>query len=324
MGIYDRDYYRNDKRSTLDPFSARTQVTIILVAINCVIWFIQLATSEPGPLGGDRGAFTNAFKIDVNKILQGEVWRLFTGAFLHDPRHWGHLAINMLILWWAGRYVEDIYGSREFLAFYLSAVFITSVSFVLFELAKGERDASAYGASGAVTAVLVVFAMHYPHRTILLFFFLPMPVWVLVIFQVVKDFIGITQLGLHSQPVAYIAHLSGAAFGFLYQYYSLRILNWLPSFRSTAAAKRRAAAPKVFRDPEPEPEPEPAATSAATAREPAASPSPASGSNVDEHLEAKLDEVLEKVKKHGQDSLSESEREILVRASEIYRRRRRS
>jgi rhomboid family protein len=323
MGIYDRDYYRNDKRSTLDPFSARTQVTLILVAINCVVWFIQLATYERGPFGRDLGGFTNAFKIDVSKILQGEVWRLFTGAFLHDPNGWGHLAINMLILWWAGRYVEDIYGSREFLAFYLMAVFLTSTSFVLFELAKGAPyDASALGASGAVTAVLVVFAMHYPHRTVLLFFVVPVPVWALVIFQVVKDLIGVSQLGLYRQPVAYMAHLSGAAFGFLYQYYSLRVLNWLPSFGSTAAAKRRAAAPKVFRDPEPEPEP--ATTGAATAREPAATSPPTSGSSVDEHLEAKLDEVLEKVKKHGQDSLSESEREILVRASEIYRRRRRS
>jgi hypothetical protein len=43
---------------------------------------------------------------------------------------------------------------------------------------------------------------------------------------------------------------------------------------------------------------------------------------MDEHLEAKLDEVLEKVKQHGQDSLSETEREILFRASEIYRKRR--
>jgi hypothetical protein len=43
---------------------------------------------------------------------------------------------------------------------------------------------------------------------------------------------------------------------------------------------------------------------------------------MDEHLEAKLDVVLEKVKKHGQESLNEDERAILFRASEIYRKRR--
>ena len=44
--------------------------------------------------------------------------------------------------------------------------------------------------------------------------------------------------------------------------------------------------------------------------------------DVDEHLEAKLDQVLEKVARHGQDSLTESERQILFRASEVYKRRR--
>jgi len=34
--------------------------------------------------------------------------------------------------------------------------------------------------------------------------------------------------------------------------------------------------------------------------------------------------VLEKVQKHGKDSLTEGEREILLRASEIYRKRRQS
>ena len=43
---------------------------------------------------------------------------------------------------------------------------------------------------------------------------------------------------------------------------------------------------------------------------------------MDEHLEAKLDEVLEKVKTHGQQSLTDEERAVLFRASAIYRKRR--
>jgi hypothetical protein len=45
---------------------------------------------------------------------------------------------------------------------------------------------------------------------------------------------------------------------------------------------------------------------------------------VDEHLEAKLDQVLEKVQKYGKESLSEAEREILLKASEVYKKRRQS
>ncbi len=44
--------------------------------------------------------------------------------------------------------------------------------------------------------------------------------------------------------------------------------------------------------------------------------------DVDEHLEAKLDAVLEKVARYGQDSLTDSERQILFRASEVYKKRR--
>ena len=46
-------------------------------------------------------------------------------------------------------------------------------------------------------------------------------------------------------------------------------------------------------------------------------------SDVDEHLEAQLDAVLAKVAAHGQGSLTSAEREILKRASEVYRKRRR-
>jgi hypothetical protein len=43
---------------------------------------------------------------------------------------------------------------------------------------------------------------------------------------------------------------------------------------------------------------------------------------LDEHFEAKVDAVLEKVSRFGQGSLTETERQILLRASEVYRRRR--
>ena len=45
-------------------------------------------------------------------------------------------------------------------------------------------------------------------------------------------------------------------------------------------------------------------------------------SDVDEHLDAKLDAVLEKLSRHGRESLTESERAILQRASEIYKKKR--
>ena len=326
MGIYDRDYYREDRRSIFDPFTARTQVTITLVIINAVVFVVQLMTREFDRFGFARGygEFTALFALDVSRVLDGEVWRLFTGAFLHNPWGWSHIVFNMVILWWAGSMVEDIYGSREFLGFYVVAVLFSSLAYVGWNVAQGRPYHVAFGASGAVTAVLVTFACHYPHRTVLLFFLVPVPVWALVIFQVATDTFGV--LGVVRQPIGHAAHLGGAAFGFLYHYYQWRVTNWLPSFGGLGGASRsRPRARRGVRvfQPDPEAEPGPAAPGGEAAAPAAAPVAPtAGGQPVDEHLEAKLDEVLEKVQRYGQDSLSESEREILHRASEIYRRRR--
>ena len=75
---------------------------------------------------------------------------------------------------------------------------------------------------------------------------------------------------------------------------------------------------RVRRD---EPQPEPAA--AASTAGAAGAAGVGGGAPVDEHLEAKLDEVLQKVQRHGKESLTDGEREILLKASEIYKKRRR-
>ena len=67
--------------------------------------------------------------------------------------------------------------------------------------------------------------------------------------------------------------------------------------------------------------PEPATASVIHA---AGSPAPVASAGLDEHFEAKLDEVLDKVNKSGKGSLTEAEQKVLLRASEIYKKRRRS
>src|SRR5207247_1895001 len=107
---------------------------------------------------------------------------------------WQHIVFNMLFLWWFGSDVEDIYGSREFLAVYLLSAFLGGVGFFLAATAGLTGGGLCLGASGAVTAVMVLCALHYPTRVILLFFLLPVPIWLFVGFQVVQDaFIFISQ-----------------------------------------------------------------------------------------------------------------------------------
>jgi membrane associated rhomboid family serine protease len=256
---------------------------------------------------GINGSVTDLFILDTDKVLQGQVWRLLTATFLHS-QGWQHIVINMLILWWAGSEVEGIYGPREFLAFYLVAAVVSSAAFVGWDVAAHAAGAHgrALGASGAVTAVLVLFALHYPNRTIYLFMIIPVPALVLVIIYVALDVIG--ALGHRSgEHIAFAAHLGGAAFGFLYFKYQWRILNLLPSGRQWKLSRPQPRL-RVYRE-EREPEPAPVEVNAAR-------PLP------DSQLEAELDAVLAKVARHGKSSLSEREQQVLLRASEIYRQRR--
>ena len=310
MGIYDRDYYRREGPSFLGSLAARGQVCKWLVIINVIAFVIQILTREQGPAGimlsVASSPFTRFFWLDATAVFDGQIWRLLTYAFLHSDGIW-HILFNMLFLWWFGHELEELYGRWEFLAFYLVSALAGGVAFTLAWRARlpgmGEY---CLGASGAVTAIMVLFAFHYPRRIILLFFVLPVPIWALVAFQVIQDSFGF--LTGNTGQTAVSVHLAGAGFGALYYQMHWRLLNLWPShwFRIRQRSRPRL---RVYREEEPEtPQPVPV-------------PAPSS-QDLDEQLEAKLDAVLEKVARYGQNSLTESERRILLRASEVYKKRR--
>jgi membrane associated rhomboid family serine protease len=317
MGFQDRDYVRRGGPSYLGSWLERGRICKWLVGINVVIFFIQLATrggySEDGAF--DAGAFTNFLDLNVYEVVfHGQIWRLITHMFLHDVTSPAHIIFNMLFLWWFGSDVEDLYGPREFVAIYLVGGLASAVAFVAtsLPLALQVTDAAlspvALGASGAVTAVLLIFACHYPTRIIYVFFFLPVPIWLFVLFTVLHDaFIFVGQM---NTGVAVAGHLGGAAFGFLYYKLHWRLSGLWPSF-TTWRKRRSQPRLRVYREEE---APTPVSVVAANP--------PASPALEDEHLEAKMDAVLEKISREGKDNLTESEKAILLKASEILRKRR--
>jgi membrane associated rhomboid family serine protease len=329
MGIYDRDYIRREGPSFLGSFADRGTVCKWLIAINVVVFIVQVLTLQRTdhlgvPLAHpEAGPVTTAFELDVSRVMAGEVWRLLTYAFLHSVSSPMHIIFNMLFLWWFGSEVEDIYRPREFLAIYLTGAVLGGIAYCLTALAGGHQligpgghpllDAAGrpiylpcIGASAAVTTVLVLCAIHYPTRVIYLFFVLPIPIWAFVVFAVAKD--ALTFFGRLDTSVAVDAHLAGAAFGLLYYKAGWRLTELWPSFQGW---RRRRAQPRlrVFREEEEE-APTPVSVVAAPPR------------LEDEQLEAKMDAVLEKLSRVGKENLTESEREVLLRASEVFKRRR--
>ncbi len=312
MGIQDRDYYREDSRWR-NPF-ARSQATIALVIAYAVLYVAQIASRDEAPQRNPPavGQMTETLQLDPNKVLQGEVWRVASYALVHDPVNFYHVIFTCVFLVWIGHGVEDLYGWKEYLGFFVLTTILGGAVYVGIAAITADTPIL-LGPSGAVTAILVLFALHFPGRSISLFF-VSVPVWLLVGVYALTDVAGVLHRGVN--PAAVSVHIAGAGFAFVYHAYTLRVLNWLPS-GGEGRSVRRMPTPRL-RVTREQPQPEPAATAAAGGS------SRPTGGLVDEHLEAKLDEVLAKVTKHGKESLTEGERGVLLRASEIYKRRRQS
>src|SRR5579863_7911604 len=116
MGVYDRDYYRNDPPGG-GVLGGVAPVCKGLIVVNVIVFVLQILTRD-----SRSGGLSEWLALSPGYVLQQwEIWRLLTYAFCHDPDSLLHLVFNMLFLWMMGSQIEHIYGSREFLKFYLTA-----------------------------------------------------------------------------------------------------------------------------------------------------------------------------------------------------------
>ena len=241
--------------------------------------------------------------LNVNGVLHGQVWRVFTYAFLHDSGNIWHIFWNMFLLYMAGRQLENSLGSREFRNFYLVACVASGVFFVVWRLITNEWN-PAVGASGAVAAVFMLYVMKWPHARWMLFMIIPVPVVLILIIHAASDILPMLRfLGQHNDPrdnIAHSAHVGGLLFGYLYHINRWHVTDWfaaVPSISFKNLFKRR---PKL-RVHHPEPD------------EPVKRPIP-------EDVEARMDALLDKMTREGADSLTDEERAFMSESSRLYRR----
>jgi membrane associated rhomboid family serine protease len=145
-------------------------------------------------------------------VREGWVWTFITYMFLHDG--FSHIFFNMFALFIFGIQVERQMGSREFLLFYLlTGALAGAFSFIFYTL-TGEGRIALLGASGAVFAVQLAYAVFFPDSIIYLWGILPLRAPVLVLgFTALEVFFMITGRGGN---VARFTHLAGFAFAWLY------------------------------------------------------------------------------------------------------------
>ena len=181
-----------------------TPFTLFLLLINILVSGYALY-SDPSLVG--KLAFRPK---DI--LGSGQWYRMITGGFVHGSL--GHLAFNMITLFFFGPVLEAQLGSLGFLVVYFGAE-LAAHALTLW-LHRDTPGYSAVGASGAISGVVFAFCLFYPFQRIYLFFAIGIPAWLFAM-----AFVGFSVWAMRKREsgamggIAHEAHLGGAIGGLL-------------------------------------------------------------------------------------------------------------
>jgi membrane associated rhomboid family serine protease len=187
------------------PFRYRyDNVAYILIGINVAVYILEQLFRGIVPY------------LAMNPLLvlgRGWVWQFATYMFVHDPNSWSHLIFNMIALLVFGPPVERELGSKDFLLFYMLTGILAGVFSFLVYWALDYYTIFLMGASGALFALQLAYAVIFPNARLLLWGIIPMRAPVMVLgftaLELVLMFVG-------GGNVAHGTHLAGFVFGWLY------------------------------------------------------------------------------------------------------------
>jgi len=169
----------------------------------------------PGPRGPNE-LWASIFLLTTEHPLY--VWTWVTSVFSHGG--FGHILFNGIALFFFGPVVERQIGSKAFAALFIVSGAVAGLGQIGLSLALGEPSA-VLGASGAIMAIMGVLTVLNPDMKVLLYFLIPVPIWVLTF-----GYAGLSVFGILSPTtnvlggnVAHAAHLSGLVIGLLYGKY---------------------------------------------------------------------------------------------------------
>ncbi|MDR2906762.1 MAG: rhomboid family intramembrane serine protease [Bacteroidales bacterium] len=215
----------------LQGFSFLPPIVKNLLIINVIFY---LADMTLGNFGIDLTRYLGLYYPFAGRFFPTQY---ITYMFMHA--NFSHLFFNMFALWMFGYALENYWGSKRFLWYYLFCgvgAGIIQTIVVMFEVwnytqlgassveLNGVMNQSVtIGASGAVFGILLAFGMMFPNLLIYLYFFIPIKAkWFVIIYGVVELLSGISGA---STNVAHFAHLGGMLFGFIL------ILWWRKRYR---------------------------------------------------------------------------------------------
>ena len=159
-------------------------------------------------------------------------WQIITYMFMHG--NMTHIFFNMFAVWMFGSQIENRWGSKRFLNYYLltgfGAAFLHYIIFHFQTLPNMPeyfqyqymQETVVIGASGSLFGILLAFGVLFPNTLLYLYFAIPIKAKYFVIGY------GLLELfsGLSNNPndnVAHFAHLGGMLFGIIiFGYWKIR------------------------------------------------------------------------------------------------------
>jgi len=185
-----------------------------LLALNIGVYFLQLTLFGPD-------AVYSALALDPARF-PASWWTVVTYMFVHA---WiAHLAFNMFTLWMFGPRLEHEWGTRTFVWFYLFCGVGGAITHLVFA-----QHSAVIGASGAISGVLVAYALRWPDEEVYLFGVIPMRSRWLILAMLAMNLIF--ALSPNSR-IDWTAHVGGMAFGWIFlKLYSVgginRVRGWV-------------------------------------------------------------------------------------------------
>ncbi len=189
------------------------------------------------------GIVATKYGLDLNNYLglhfflaeDFNLAQLFTYMFMHSG--FDHIFFNMFAVWMFGRVLEQVWGPKRFLFYYilcgvgaglvqelvqyihyvteLSAYDSVNIGGAIIPMKEYLNYMTTVGASGAVYAILLAFGMLFPNNSIFIFP-LPFPIkakYFVIGYAVIELVLGISNNA--GDNVAHFAHLGGMIFGFI-------------------------------------------------------------------------------------------------------------
>ena len=294
--IEDRDYMREPPRRII--WSITTTLTVILVlvyALQCIN-DVYLHTPVESWLALTPMCFEH-----------GWVWQLITFQFLHFSL-W-HLAGNLIVFWWVGHFMENILGKMRFLiALFGCGVvggILQGLLIVWFPMRFGFM---VVGASAGVAGLFAMFALLEKESEVRLYFVLPVrAINLLWAFGIISLFFTLVPTP-REMGMAHAAHLGGMLAGIAWvklgwhrDYVLLPWEDWLRRIQLWNSLRRhriqiipnQAGKSPLWRS---------------------AADKPDEDLSTDEFVKSEVDPILDKISRHGIQSLTELERQILEKA----------